>query len=333
MTEILHIYFGPYHKGNGIYSVINPLLNFEFNNQKHLIFTSLNWDLIKKLKENERKIIIIHGLFFTRNILLGLLLLFLRRTYYIKPHGSLTKASWVSKGLLKKVTFMILFIPIYLGSKRILFLTDHERINSWNIMNKHSSILPNFISLSRRDKENANLESMNSTPIRFLMLNRIDYDHKGIDLLLNFLYECSNDFLSKFVIDIFGSGNVKELKKLRKDFKLFGNINYHGYVDIDCLNWKDYNYLLLFSRYEGMPTVIIESLYNNLPLCISNKCNWDEDGSTGYNFNPYDYESIKSAFEKSINDTKIFKGLSDHGKQFILSENFNECEFIYRKLI
>lgn len=333
MTEILHVYFGPYHKGNGIYSVLNPLLNFEFKNQKHLLFTSLNRNFFKKLKEDERKIIIIHGLFFTKNILLGLLLLFLRRTYYIKPHGSLTKASWARKGLLKKVTFMILFIPIYFGSKRILFLTDQERFNSWNIMNKRSSILPNFISLSRIDGEKVHLESMDETPVRFLMLNRIDYNHKGIDLLLNFLNECSNKFLSKFTIDIFGSGNLKELKKLEKDFKLFKNIKYYGYVDINCLDWNNYNYLLLFSRHEGMPTVIIESLYNCLPLCISNKCNWDEDGSTGYNFNPYDYESIKSAFEKCINNTKNFKGLSDHGKQFVLSENFNECEFLYRKLI
>lgn len=144
---------------------------------------------------------------------------------------------------------------------RFVVLTEEDSRN-WPELN-NISVIPNFIERMESEKSNG----LNK---RFICVGRLNYQ-KGIDRLIE-ACKIIKENLNGWHVDIFGSG--EEEAKLRSQIKESGlseivRINnpttniYEEYAKSDAL--------LMTSRFEGLPMVLLEAMSAGLPA-ISFRC-------------------------------------------------------------
>ncbi|MBO6383967.1 glycosyltransferase [Enterococcus casseliflavus] len=77
---------------------------------------------------------------------------------------------------------------------------------------------------------------------------------------------------NKWQLDIFGEGPDSEIvEKLVGESEISSQVNFHGWVNNPLSKVKTADFLILTSRYEGFPMVILEANSLGLP-CISSNC-------------------------------------------------------------
>jgi glycosyltransferase involved in cell wall biosynthesis len=121
-------------------------------------------------------------------------------------------------------------------------------------------------------------------PFRMAFVGRLEPGAKGCDLLLEVLAEpqwrdrpCSCTF--------FGSGECQE--GMRGLAKMLGahNVSFAGYVATPAEIWRDHHVLVLPSRYEGLPIVIVEAMMAGRPCIVTDvggNAELLQDGETGF---------------------------------------------------
>lgn len=127
----------------------------------------------------------------------------------------------------------------------------------------------NFVLLNPMLDRFENKQSISSKSIIISFLGRFD-PSKGItDLTHAFLRYKQENFNSKIILNIAGSGGLEsEIKELIKDND---SINFVGYLTYDKVD--DYlnqsHFTIIPSKIDNLPTVGLESLMNQTPLLIS----------------------------------------------------------------
>lgn len=142
-------------------------------------------------------------------------------------------------------------------------------------------------------------------------------------------------------IIIAGEGELKAtIEKLIKENNLEEKIELIGYVNSKQLSkyYEKADFFILPSLYDPSPLSVIEALYYNLPILISNKLgNCPEVlNKNGYCFNPFDNKEIEEKFKKVLNWTDSEYEMSVVNSQKIYGENFNKqkiVEKLYKELI
>lgn len=113
------------------------------------------------------------------------------------------------------------------------------------------------------------LYNENKLPINkfnFIAIGRLSWE-KGFDRIIKSYYKLPNSIKKACHLSIIGDGpELNNLKKLIQTYHLEENITLTGYVINPFTQYYQADVLLVPSRFEGFGLVIIEALYNGIPV-------------------------------------------------------------------
>lgn len=133
-------------------------------------------------------------------------------------------------------------------------------------------------------------------PFQFAYMGRFDFDNQKN---LSELFYGLSKLNRKFKVDIYGEGTDKsKLTKLAVRLKIADHIEWKGFKRQAWHEIKSCDALILTSKYEGLPMVLIESLAAGLPV-ISSNCPTGpndiiQDGKNGYLYEPGNIDELTS---------------------------------------
>ena len=316
--KILHIYFGDYKEGNGIFTVLDVQLRWlglqtktissslllnkdqEYVGSDYETFRYSTKSFKSIIQKGKYDLAIIHGFFFLDYIKISKELKSEGIPYLIKPHSSFTKRSWGKSYLKKKIAFYFAGLSkVVKNATGIIYINSEEQTNSYNF-NKSTFIERNGLELPEKALSVKTIHH----PIHISFFSRIDFNHKGIDILLKAVNQLKSESIH---FDFWGIGSEKEVNKLQKYItdKKLNNVSYRGacFGDEKKKVFDNADILILTSRYEGFPTVFIEALLNGIPAIVSpgtNACFFHNQG-IGWKctLNPSEIaNTIKSAIDE-----------------------------------
>lgn len=189
--------------------------------------------------------------------------------YVIVPHGALTENSRKKSRLKKAAANLLVFNRYIKGASAIQCLSQAEKDSTKTDTQKFVSA--NGVFMPRVQKSHF----LQNDEIRFLYIGRLDYHHKGLDLLIKGVSICK-DFLreNKCRVYIYGvdkNGRYDTVKSF---------IEAEGISDLVSLNLGVFgkekeekilnaDFFIHTSRYEGLPTAILEALSYGLPCAVT----------------------------------------------------------------
>ena len=229
----------------------------------------------KQIEDEKYDLIIFHGVYHLNYLKISNYLRSVKIKYIIVPHCSFMKNAQENKKLKKFFANYFLFRKFFKGAECFSFLNNEEQKKS--IYNKRFIIIPNGVSIEKNRILNKNIK--NSNQIKILYIGRIDIYHKGLDILLTHLLELKN-FLKEnnITISIYGSGKISEEIKFKnkiKEFNLEKYVKIYGRIEKEKkqIVYEEHDFLILTSRYEGLPLVILEALKFGCPCFVSQNTN------------------------------------------------------------
>lgn len=280
--KLLNVVGNFYTEGNGVFAVVDSLtkdLNTQINSEVYILtpviqqsYTYIVYDSSTDfetlLDVNKYDLIIFHGLFWWKYLCFGKICMKKKIPYVIKPHSSLVTTALKKSSWKKGIAIMLFFRKFINNGEALLFINEEEKRHSKNF-DKKSYIEPNGLSLGSITtyKHHSTLDSTN-----LMFFSRIDYSHKGIGLLLHAFDILSSQYSDLNIhLNIYGRGSQKEVNRLQRDIKKLSNVTYHGavYGENKYKAMSENDIMILTSRYEGFPTVFIESLKSGLPLIVT----------------------------------------------------------------
>lgn len=105
---------------------------------------------------------------------------------------------------------------------------------------------------------------------KFIHISTLDEDHKNISgILRTFKKFCSKHVNSH--LSIVGDGDASLARKLVKDFSLENQVSIYGRMESQEIaeTLQSHHIFILFSNYENLPCVIVESLASGTPVLAS----------------------------------------------------------------
>jgi len=159
---------------------------------------------------------------------------------------------------------------LYLFSNSLI-VTSHVMRDEFKGINKcllgKISIIRNPIDVSRIQQSSFSEERLFSEEyINLISVGRLTYQ-KGYDILINWF---KDQDLSKFHLSILGEGpDANSLMTLVKNLGLEKSVTFLGFQENPYPWVAQADCLLLFSRWEGLPNVVLESLALNTPVLSS----------------------------------------------------------------
>lgn len=136
-----------------------------------------------------------------------------------------------------------------------------QALDLWGIEPRH--ILPNGVSVPLVATENF---ERGQSAFTYGFLGRIDAHHKGIDLMLEAFAKFSEP---DHYLAIAGDGpDLARMKSLCAELGIEKRVSWLGYQSADAF-LRQIDVLLLFSRYEAQPLVVLEAAIRGLPMIVS----------------------------------------------------------------
>ena len=188
-------------------------------------------------------------------------------------------SSALKKSRTKKIIAIKLFISKFIKDARLIHaLTDNEKRDILNLeKNIDVIVIPNGVN---SDLNNFSYKEDVHKNVKILFLGRVDVYGKGLDLLVNAVSILENkNFPVTFSLNIVGPYQTKNDKKfIEKSLKKHKNIIYSGPVFGELKYQEIYksDILILPSRSEGMPMVILEAMQLKKPVIVTENCNVSE---------------------------------------------------------
>lgn len=125
---------------------------------------------------------------------------------------------------------------------------------------KKISVISNPINF-KRIRYFKNIQRHKGKGLRIIFVGRLVYQ-KGLDRILPFLKDIQNIHLT-----IIGEGKEKNnLMKIIEERQIFDKVNFLGEVNFPYTYIAGADYLILPSRWEGLPNVVLESLTLGTPV-------------------------------------------------------------------
>jgi len=188
----------------------------------------------------------------------------------------------------------------YFFADRIVAQTDNmsqEIEGAVRYTEKKVTVLYNFPSVDFLNrKKNTILNDMNSSS--FIFIGRLSKE-KNIDLILESIAYLNNN--NKHVnIKILGIGPEEErLKTKASQLGLDNQVEFLGYQESPRKYIENSRALLITSHHEGLPNVMLEALWDGIPVvitrCFGNEDRYIKPGETGYiceSFEVKDYAEL-----------------------------------------
>lgn len=189
----------------------------------------------------------------------------------------------------------------YKNLYKIVILTNEDFYKYEKIgLKEKIEVIPNIVFYNKKINHDINSK-------RIISVGRLTYQ-KGYDLLIEIWKEIEKEF-PDWRLDIFGEGEDKEmlLNKIN-EFNL-KNIKINKFTKNIDIEYKKSSFYVMSSRFEGLPTVLIEALSFGLPI-VSFECpagpktiiTQDINGELVKN---YDIKEFQSKMKKLINSSDI----------------------------
>ena len=216
---------------------------------------------------NKPDLVIIHQIYEPEFVYISFILRKAKIPYIVVPHGSLTVEAQRIKRL-KKIFGNILFMPFIKNAVAIQCLSkkemDSTKINIPKFIGTNGCYCPTaFKSFFKRDK------------IKFVYIGRLNFYHKGLDILLNaFKLLSDSPYRDKCELYIYGPdtrGQYAHMEKMISERSLDGLVRLNPAV-FDKEKEKvllESDVFIQTSRLEGMPMGLLEALSYGLPCLVT----------------------------------------------------------------
>lgn len=149
-------------------------------------------------------------------------------------------------------------------SNYIVFQTNGARDFYGEVIKKRSCIIPNPIVIPQQEW------SQDDTNKHVAFVGRIDFWQKRLDVLVE-AFAKFKSLHSDYILDIYGSGNIKELKRIVEKLYLSENVIIHGAVSDVNEKLLLSELFILTSDFEGIPNALLEAMAIGMPV-ISTNC-------------------------------------------------------------
>ncbi|MDV1855025.1 glycosyltransferase family 4 protein [Citrobacter freundii] len=217
----------------------------------------------------------------------------IRSKWILSEHISFSKYSFLQK-FIKRVT--------YYFADKVILLTRYDK-NLISKTNKKFMVIENSspFTISLNVNENAT---------RVIAVGRLTYQ-KGYDRLLDIWAEfCRHNPNFLYPLEIYGNGELKESLILKcNELKISKRVIFHESVQNIEDVYKSAYCLLMTSRFEGLPMVLIESKSFGVPVISFNcKTGPDElinDEVDGYLVKDGDEKAFLEKMNLLLNDRKL----------------------------
>lgn len=243
---------------------INKKSNLRLHsNEKYLKSKSIN-DAILKIKKIRPNIVIIHEVYYFELLKICGFLYKNKTPYIIMPHGCLTVMAQKHKRL-KKMLGNILFTNMIKRATSIHYLSTMEKEQTV-IQNSNHYVLGNGVECIFENPHKINKCR------RFVYIGRLNYYHKGIDLIIEAAKYSSKALRDREVsIGIYGSGDKTVRNHIKNDIRKYGISDiveiYGPIFGEEKNNIIDSSYAFIqTSRFEGMPMGVIEAMMRGAPI-------------------------------------------------------------------
>lgn len=146
--------------------------------------------------------------------------------------------------------------------------------------------------------------------LRLVYIGRIQlYKQKNLNEMLLGL-KMFNSSSEDWILNIYGGGEVDDIKRLASKMGILKHIIFHGWVKEPWKNISVADTLLLTSNYEGFGMVLAEAVSRGVP-CISSDCpvgprDIIKNGINGYLYEPRNIKDFYSKLTK-VNKNESFK--------------------------
>jgi len=267
------------------------------------------------------------------------------------------------------------------GFKDVVKLIPNTLYTLYNLFNKQKSLIKNsdkVIAVSRYVAKTLSRETLSPKgkfivvhngvdPSRFEHIEHIykeksDIDEELADILSapNFLYlgqvqkSKGLDYFINIVedprfkdihIDIVGDGDYLDSFKNKVTKKgLNSFFTFHGKVEYDKVIYfynRAYAFLFPTKRYEGLPMVLIEAMFNSLPIIAFNKGGVSDavsNNETGYLIKAGNIKNFKNSMSKLLNNNDLrnsmsIKTLEKAQKEFTIELMLDKYEEIFEGFV
>lgn len=204
----------------------------------------------------------------------------------------------------------------------VLTYSDLKNMKS---ITKKTCVIPNSVPIIDTSAD------LSST--KFIAVGRLSYQ-KAFDKLINIFHRFSLNY-PDWKLEIYGEGEDKDkLKRLITELNLNDKVSLNNFTDNIFEVYSSASGLLLTSRYEGLPMVLLEAQSYGLPI-ISYDCDTGPrdviiNGRNGYLIKIDDEKAYINALSSIANNFSLRKTMGENAKKDSL--RFSEEE-IYKKWI
>lgn len=270
----------------------------------------------------------IHGSFILDFYWISKLLLKNHIPYTYCPHGSLSPGALQKNAWRKKIYFHLFESSIIKNAQAVQFLgqTQYDYIDSW-IKLDNKVLIPNGQNLSELAFQPEPVKQV-AYPI-FSYCGRLDRRHKGLDILLEGFtrYREAGGTGRLWLI-----GDGKDHQSLLVQAKMLGVHklvkfwgSWYGEEKLRLLNQTDA--FIHTSRYEGMPTGVLEAAGIGLPCLLSTQTNlgaFFEQKNAGFHIKENDPTSVAKILKKAEEQKELgrLKEMGENARKLI-AHDFN----------
>lgn len=268
-------------------------------------FIHWNWSLIKYAMKTKDSTIICGGSWNDLNIMA---ICVLKRLSFIKSNIIFwSEANYLTIGASKKnVLRDHLRSFIYNTSRENIIVPGEMSIKTfehWNLSFNNFILLPNVIEEEAYCNKFSRYTNTSNLP-KFIMPARLQEKIKGI---VNFFKAIGDINIRKAVFYVCGDGPDKDMiQSFINENDLNDHIILKGWCSAEQMKeiYKESDAFVLPSYSDPSPLSIIEAMFTNLPLLLSERCGNHYEalsiGVNGYLFNPLDNNSIKHSYEQLL---------------------------------
>jgi len=175
-------------------------------------------------------------------------------------------------------------------------------------------IVPNGVSEDILNYSNTGKET------HILYIGRFDIGHKGLDVIFEAVEELKDDIPIPPVLLVGDGPDIKKIKNILNERDLKGRIELIGKKtgEEKLKLIKNAYFLLMPSRYEGMPLVALEAGAMGKPIIVSDipELKFAVEAGYGVSFPLNKPETLKNIMLKLLGDTRLRRELGRKGREY-----------------